>query len=116
MVNGAVARTIEPANRKTDRGSYESPIDATLTIDGSSWVAVRCFEDRPDGRVRFAHSGPFHVDVDGRPLRPRRSEVEYLVRRVEEQVERSKGVLPGPALEEYRGALRAYRTIAETAR
>src|SRR5262249_47317109 len=63
VVNGEVARTIEPANRKTDRGSYESPIDTMLTLDGSSWVAVRCFEDRPDGRVRFAHSGPFHVDV-----------------------------------------------------
>jgi hypothetical protein len=116
VVNGEVARTLVPANRKTDRESFECPIDATLTIDGSSWVAVRCFEDRPDGRVGFAHSGPFHVDVPGRPLRPRKVEVDYLVRRVEAQIERSEGVLSGPALDEYREALRAYRTIAETAR
>ena len=81
VINGEVARTIRPANRETER-AYESPIDEALTLDGTSWVAVRCFEDRPDGRVRFAHSGPFHVDVAGRPLRPRRAEVEYLVHRV----------------------------------
>ena len=98
------------------RGPYESPIDESLTIDGTSWVAVRCFEDRPDGRVRFAHSGPFHVDVAGRPLRPRRAEVEYLVHRVEAQIDRSADVLPRPALDEYREALGIYRKLLETAR
>ena len=48
-----------PRNQKSDREAFESPIDEPLTIDGSSWVAVRCFEDRGDGRVRFAHTGPF---------------------------------------------------------
>src|SRR5262249_53515956 len=81
LVNGEVVRPVRPANRKTDRGAFESPIDEKVPLDGSSWLAVRCYEDRPDGRVRFAHSGPFHVGVPGRPLRPRKSEVEYLVRR-----------------------------------
>ena len=67
VINGEVARTIRPANRETGR-AYESPIDEALTLDGTSWVAVRCFEDRPDGRVRFAHSGPFHVDVAARSV------------------------------------------------
>jgi hypothetical protein len=116
VVNGEVARTLKPANRPTDRGSYESSIEASLPIDATSWVAVRCFEDRPDGRVRFAHSGPFHIEVPGKPLRPRKDEVTYLVRRVEEQITRSAGVIPAPALDEYRAALRAYRAIAETAR
>ena len=116
VVNGEVARALRPVNRPTDRGSFESPVEASLPIDATSWVAVRCFENRPDGRVRFAHSGPFHIDVPGKPLRPRKEEVEYLVRRVEEQITRSAGVLPGPALDEYRAALRAYRAIAETAR
>ena len=40
VVNGEVARTLEPANRRTDRGSYESPIDATLTSESLS----DCFE------------------------------------------------------------------------
>jgi hypothetical protein len=84
-----------------------------LPIDSMSWIAVRCFEDRPDGRVRFAHSGPFHVDVPGKPLRPRKEEVAYLVRRVEEQIKRSAGILPDDALDEYRAALRTYRALAE---
>lgn len=116
VVNGEVARTIRPENRATGRGYFESPVSADVAVDGTSWVAVRCFEDRPDRRLRFAHTGPFHVDVPGNPLRPRRAEEEYLVRRVEEQIARSAGVLPAAALNEYREALRAYRAIGETAR
>jgi hypothetical protein len=116
VVNGEVARTLRPANRPTDRESYESLVEVSVPIDATSWVAVRCFEDRPDGRVRFAHSAPFHIDVPGKPLRPKKEEVDYLIRRVEEQITRSAGVLSGPALDEYRAALRAYRAIAETAR
>jgi hypothetical protein len=116
IVNGELVRTVPPANRLTERGSYESPIEESLPIETTSWIAVRCFEDRPDGRVRFSHSGPFHIDVTGKLLRPRRVEIQYLIRRVEEQITRSAGVIPGPALDEYRAALRAYREIARTAR
>ena len=117
VVNGEVARTLRPANRPDrPRGVREPDRGDRCRSTATSWVAVRCFEDRPDGRVRFAHSGPFHIDVPGKPLRPRKDEVEYLIRRVEEQIARSAGVLPGPALDEYRAALRAYRAIAETAR
>jgi hypothetical protein len=115
VINGAVVRTLSPANRRTEGGSYDSPIDTTLRLDGSSWLAVRCFEDRPDQRVRFAHSGPFHIEVPGRPLRPRKAEVDYLIRRVETQIMRSSAVLPAGALDEYREALEAYRRVAATA-
>ena len=63
VVNGRVVDRIPAANRKTERGGYESPIDAAVELDGSSWIAVRVFEDRPDGRIRFAHSSPVHVEV-----------------------------------------------------
>jgi hypothetical protein len=116
IVNGEIARTLTPVNHPTDRGAFESPIDVDLSIEGSSWIAVRCFEARPDHRVRFAHTGPFHIEVSGRPLRPRRVEVEYLIQRVEAQLNRSAGVLPEAALDEYRDALRAYRRVAERAR
>jgi hypothetical protein len=109
VVNGRVVRSVKPANRETARKGYESPIDEEVALDGSSWVAVRCFEDRPDRRVRFAHSAPVHVDVPGKPLRPRPEEVEYLVKRVEAELARNAGVLPEEALEEYREALRIYR-------
>jgi hypothetical protein len=116
VVNGEVVRTVKPANHKGPRQANESPIDERLTIDGSSWIAVRCFESRADKRIRFAHSAPFHVDVRGEPLRPRRAEIEFLVRRVEEQLARSANVLPAAALDEYRQALRVYREIARNAR
>jgi hypothetical protein len=77
---------------------------------------VRCFEELQDKRVRFAHTGPFHIEVAGKPLRPRREEVEYLMRRVADQITRSAGVLPKAALDEYRNALGTYAEIAKTAR
>ena len=116
LVNGEVVHTVKPDNHKSGLGAFECSIDKELKIDASSWIAVRCFEDRPDGRVRFAHSSPFHVDVIGRPLRPRREEVEFLIERVEDQIARSGGTLPESAMDEYRAALRAYRNIAADAR
>jgi hypothetical protein len=116
IVNGEVARTVPAENRKTKQGAYECPVDVRLKLDSSSWIAIRCFEDRPDRRVRFAHTGPFHVEIPGKPLRPRKVEVEYLLRRVDEQVTRSADVLPEAALAEYREALRIYQAIAKNAR
>ncbi len=116
VVNGEVARTLKPANRKMENENFESPIDEKLIIDGTSWIAVRCFEDRPDKRVRFAHTGPFHIDVAGQPLRPRRAEVEFLIKRVEDQLNRSAKLLPETAVEEYRAALEVYKGLAKNAR
>src|SRR5262249_29542926 len=116
VVNGAVVQTIKPENRRTKSGGFESPIDEKLKVDGSSWLAVRCFEDRPDKRVRFAHSGPVHIDVVGKPLRPRQEEINFLIKRVEDQIMRSADVLPKEALDEYREALRIYREIGKNAR
>jgi hypothetical protein len=114
--NAEVVRTLAPGNRRTERGAYASRVEATVTIEGTSWVAVRCYETIEDGRERFAHSSPFHIDVPAKPLRPRKFEVDYLMRRVQTQIDRSAPVLPGPALEEYRAALEAYRTVAERGR
>jgi hypothetical protein len=116
VVNGRVVERVAPANRKTALGGHESPIDAAVEVDGSSWIAVRVFEDRADGRIRFAHSSPVHVDVPQKPLRPRREEVDYLIRRMKEELERNKDVLRPEDLEEYREALRAYEETAATAR
>jgi hypothetical protein len=116
VVNGEVVKTLKPQNRPTATGAHESPLDAAVKVTGTSWLAVRCFEDRPDRRVRFAHSGPVHAEVEGDALRPSRAEVEFLQRRVREQLERSRGVLPEAALAEYRDALRVYEGIGKTAR
>jgi hypothetical protein len=113
VVNGEVTRTIKPTNQKADSGGHENKIDERLKIANSSWIVVRCFEEHPNGRIRFAHSAPFHIEVPDKPVRPRKAEIDYLIRRVEDQIGRSKDVIPAAALDEYREALRAYRTIKE---
>ena len=116
VANGEVVRTIPALNRQTDGKGYETVIDEKLTLDQSSWIAVRCFEDRPDKRVRFAHTAPFHIDIPGKPLKPRQVQVEYLIKRIEDELARHAEVLPASALEEYREALRVYKEIGRTAR
>ena len=111
VVNGEVARTIRPSNTPREAGGFVSAIDEMLTCDSSSWLAVRCFESHPKNRVRFAHTAPVYIDIAGKPLRPRPAEIDFLIRRVEEQIERSKDVLPPAALDEYREALRIYQDV-----
>jgi hypothetical protein len=79
-------------------------------------MAVRCFEKRPDRRARFAHTGPFHVEAAGKPLRPRKAEVAFLIKRVEDEITRSADLLPKAALNEYRDALSIYQSLAKDAR
>jgi peptidoglycan/xylan/chitin deacetylase (PgdA/CDA1 family) len=116
IANGRVVQTLATENQRTRSGAYENRLRAPLEIAESSWIAVRCFEERADDRVRFAHTAPWHVEVTGHPLRPRREEVEFLVHRVREQIARSEGVLPQAALAEYRQALAIYESLRETAR
>jgi hypothetical protein len=91
---GQVARTINPANRPLPDGGYESPIELKLTADESTWFTLRCYEPTADGRERFAHTAPWHIDVANAPLRPRREEVQFLIDRVDREIERNTGVLP----------------------
>jgi hypothetical protein len=59
VVNGEIVRMQKAVNRKAAEGGFESDLDEAIEIDGSSWLVVRCFEERADRRVRFAHgSGP----------------------------------------------------------
>jgi hypothetical protein len=89
---------------------------AVFHVDSSTWFAVRCFEIQPDGRERFAHSAPVFIDVPGKPLRPKKQEVDYLISRVKGEIERNTGVLSNEALAEYLTALAAYEEIAKTAK
>lgn len=109
VVNGEVVRTLKPANKPREHGGHVSAIDEKLTIEGSSWLAVRCYEALPKNRIRFAHTAPWHIEIAAKPLRPRAGEIDFLIRRVEEQIERSKNVLPPAALDEYREALQAFQ-------
>jgi hypothetical protein len=116
VVNGRVVRGVAADTPPTKTGGYESRLSADVELSGSGWIAVRAFEDRSDRRIRFAHSSPVHVEVPGQPLRPRRDEAEFLVRRMKEELARNQGVLPPESLREYRRALAAYQEIAQRAR
>ena len=115
-MNGEVVESVKPANTRNATGAYETIIVSRIKFDESAWVIVRCYEDRPDKRVRFAHTGPFHVEVPGKPVRPRRAEIDFLIKRVTDEIARSSKILPAAALDEYREALRIYEEIAKTAR
>ena len=116
-----VSGRYETANRQ--RGEVEVivngdvvPIGSTkqgdfkkeFPLNGSSWFAVRVIEE---GRPRFAHTAPKHFKVSGKPLQPKEAEVGFLIKRVEDEIQRHKGVLGESALSEYRQALKYYQDL-----
>ncbi|NIP94875.1 MAG: hypothetical protein GWO24_16100 [Akkermansiaceae bacterium] len=113
IVNGQVVwggRSGKRGANPTPRGGWKTPyLEHGFPLKTSSWIAVRAFEKRPDGRPRFAHSAPVYIDLPGKPLVPDRADVEYLVKRVEDELKRHEGVLPEAALAEYRRAAAAFR-------
>jgi hypothetical protein len=96
-------------------GGWESHINQARVVKSSAWFALRCFYEGPDGRERFAHSAPVFIDIPGKPIRPRKAEVEYLISRMKAEIERNTGVLTEESLAEYRTALAKYEEIANTA-
>jgi hypothetical protein len=116
VVNGVVRRHLSPENRPGSDGGFVSPISMQVDLEESAWIAVRCFERQPDGRVRFAHTGPFHVEMGGDPVRPRRREIGWLASRMREEIDRNRTVLDEEALGEYRQALAVYERIERHAR
>ena len=63
------------------------------------------------GRTRFAHSAPWHVMVADDPLSPSKAEIQYLISRVEAELDRSREILKAEAVAEYEEALNIYRAI-----
>jgi hypothetical protein len=108
IVNGEVRHRLALAPRKNAEGAWEAQFRQPLALAGTSWVALRCFEPRGRPPVRFAHTAPRWFEVRDAPLRPKRQEVEFLMQRVRDEIKRSRGVLPAPAIAEYERALAAY--------
>jgi tRNA-binding EMAP/Myf-like protein len=88
---------------------------AEVELESSGWVAVRCFQKQPDGRIRFAHTAPWWVEIEGQPLRPRREQADWFVQRTEEEIARNTGVLSAAQLAEFHEALSAWKKIQATA-
>jgi hypothetical protein len=115
VVNGEIVKTLAPENRRANTGGFSSTIRETIRVEHSSWIAVRCFEPYLEGRFRYAHTAPCHLDIDG-PVRPREREVAYFIERMQQEIARNQGVLRAEDIAEYERALAIYREIAQRAR
>ena len=117
--NGRVVNTIRPhadaRQTRTKNGAYVLKADIRLKFDESSWIVVRALCIGADGRVRFAHTAPWHIEVDGQPVRPRREEVDFLIGRIRDEIKRNQDVLSKEALDEFREALGIYEQIRKRA-
>ncbi len=111
LINGVPQYLLRARPQKTDAGAYRAVVEQTISLSQSGWVAVRCFEDRPGGRVRFAHTAPWYVEIDGRGVKPTRPEREYLVLRMQNEMQRSRGVVSEAGMAEYQQALDFYRSL-----
>jgi peptidoglycan/xylan/chitin deacetylase (PgdA/CDA1 family) len=116
VTGGQVTQKISSNSQRTEAGAYQTDLTTSVWIDESSWMALRCFESRPNGRFRFAHTAPWFVEVPDRPVRARRQEAEWLAQRVQEEIERSRRLLPPVGLREYEEARAIYQRIAKNAR
>ena len=113
IVNGRPDTLLRPSNEPLPGGGFRSTFTTTARIDRSGWIAVRCFEDRDGGRIRFAHTAPWYVEVDDEPVRIAAERKGFLIDRMQHEIERSRGVVSGAALAEYQEALAFYEALPE---
>ncbi len=99
------------SSTQTATGAWQTEVKAEVAFETSGWLCLRCTEDRPDGRLRFAHSAPWRMEVPDKPLRPSQQEKDYLVHRVQNEIVRSRGILPDSALAEYQAALQYFESL-----
>ena len=120
IVNGEVQQQIVGRSVEQADGSFQTSLQERIELEGSGWVAIRCFEspqdDAPQGKVIFAHTNPVFVDVAGKPLRPRVRDAEFFRDRMRIEIDRNKGLLSETALDEYRDALKIYEGLLQSAR
>ena len=87
----------------------------TIKVKGSSWIAARFFQKEGD-RPRFAHTATVNLVDPKIPITPRKVEVEYLIKRIDDELQRHAEKLSPQALDEYRSARKAYAELLESAR
>ena len=111
VVNGRPDHLLRPTSQQPQNGAYHTVIDFSLTPDRSGWFAVRFWEERPGHRIRFAHTAPWYVTVDGKPVQPTHAEKDYVVGRMEAELTRSEGIVSAAGMAEYRQALEHYQSL-----
>ncbi len=111
LVNGKIAARIEADAEPTPAGAWRLTASESVSIDRTSWIAVRSTESRPDGRKRFAHTAPWHLTVNDEPITPMKAQVQYFIGLIREQIDRNRNVLSTEALHEFTEALRVYEDL-----
>ncbi len=109
--NGRLIMIIDPQFEKTPEGAFRFQTDLQIHPTQSTWYAVRTWQKLPNNRWRFAHSAPFHIQVGDTKVHPRKVELDYLIQRVQSQIDRSRGIISTEALKEYEEALKIYKAI-----
>ena len=115
IVNGERFMGVPPSDHERN-GVYVNGDGFPLQVSETSWFAVQSLQEDKDGRVRWAHSAPIWIDVPGKPIRPRKQDVEFLMKQVETEIERNKDVLTPEGLAEYQEALDFYKAKLKEAR
>jgi hypothetical protein len=117
LVNGDVIKTLMFERQLRDpNGGFRVEFDETVSFNESSWVAVRCFQPRENGRYFYAHTAPVHYQFGKRSLRPKIREVRYLLQRVQEEITRNQGVITDEEMAEFRKAESIYKKLLERAK
>lgn len=113
---GDVVQRIVPALTRTPAGAWRAQIQTDVEFAESGWVAVRSIEPRELGRRRFAHTAPWYIEIAERPQRPRRKEVEYFIKSLQQETERNRGVLAPEALQEFEAAVERFSAMLPAAK
>ena len=111
VINGVA----QPATLKSNVSNSDGTVRLETAIESkfrsTTWVALRAWQKSENGRWRFAHSAPQWFDVPNQPIRPTDAQQKFLLSRVEQELARSKTLLPEEALNEYHAALSHYRGL-----
>lgn len=97
-------------------GTFGGYLSAEVEFTDSGWIAVRYSEPSSNGGTRFAHTAPWWVEIEGKPLRPRREQADWFVQRTEEEITRNTGVLSAEQLAEFHEARAAWKKIQANAK
>ena len=97
------------------KAAHSTMARVRVNIERSSWIAARVFTKTAEGRPRFAHTAPVWIQVEGKPLRPKLLEANYLLERVEAEIKRHENKLSKEALAEFEKAADYYREQKERA-
>ncbi len=115
IINGHVALVVSPENTQNERSAYVNSLKHNIVFEKSSWVAIRCFEPHPGDKVRFAHTAPWHIDIEGKPLYPTPEQIAFLIDRCETPRHQLQDILSEEALAEFDKAAAIYHAIAKQA-